>query len=480
MFVCQAVTRNKIVKQLDFIGAFCQAKMTQRLFIHLPSEYAEQVPEYAEYFKKPQLLSKSIYGTKIASLAWFQDFSTWLENNKKMQFIRSEIDPCLFIHRNKNEYLFLIIYIDDCCYFGSNTSIEKLFEESIQNRFNLELQGHAHWYLGTRLYREKDGSYILDQEMYVRHILNRYCGKDSTWGLPPEKDTPAPVDYVYTKANRPTTDQDRNTIEKRFPNLSMASAVSSLLYCALNTRSDILWTVNKLAKSSTNPGIKDFETLMHLFGYLRRYPDYAIKYYGNLKDSPVHVICEKQKITTTDIIAFSDSSWQDCPDTGRSTCGFKIFIRGGIIESQSTMPVPIALSSAEAEYMGACNCGAMVCFLRELLYEFDFLGTPEYDIDGVYGNTPTILLIDNQATISMSENYKVTAKNRHVARRWHFVRRGVEGGLFKLFWMPAEDQLADDMTKTQVSSKSLPHFNRTLIKVPDSVKGYRSTTIGNR
>ena len=43
-----------------------------------------------------------------------------------------------------------------------------------------------------------------------------------------------------------------------------------------------------------------------------------------------------------------------------------------------------------------------------------------------------------------------------------------------------EDQLADDMTKTQVSSKLLPHFNRTLIKVPDSVKGYRSTAIGNR
>ena len=83
--------------------------MVQRLFIQLPSEYAEQVPEYSEYFNKPQLLAKSIYGTKIASLVWFQDFSKWLENNEKIQFIRSEIDPCLFIHRNKDEYLFLII-----------------------------------------------------------------------------------------------------------------------------------------------------------------------------------------------------------------------------------------------------------------------------------------------------------------------------------------------------------------------------------
>ena len=62
----------------------------------------------------------------------------------------------------------------------------------------------------------------------------------------------------------------------------------------------------------------------------------------------------------------------------------------------------------------------------------------------------------------MSEIYKVTAKNRHVARRWHFVRQGVVDGLLKLFWMSAEqDQLADDMTKTQISSKLHPHLNET-------------------
>ena len=80
----------------------------------------------------------------------------------------------------------------------------------------------------------------------------------------------------------------------------------------------------------------------------------------------------------------------------------------------------------------------------------------------------------------MSKNYKVTAKNRHIACRWHFVRRGVKDGLFNLHWIPAEDQLADDCTKTQVSKKSKPHFDRTLVKVPDRVKGFKSNTIGNR
>ena len=133
----------------------------------------------------------------------------------------------------------------------------------------MELQGNSHWFLGTRLYRENDGSYLLDQENYIKHILNRYCGKDSQWGLPPMQNTPAPVDYVYSKGNRPT-DEEREIINKRFKGLSMPSAVSSLLYAALNTRSDILWITNKLAKSSNNPGIKDYEALLHAFGYLRK------------------------------------------------------------------------------------------------------------------------------------------------------------------------------------------------------------------
>ena len=260
----------------------------------------------------------------------------------------------------------------------------------------------------------------------------------------------------------------------------MPSAVSSLLYAALNTRSDILWITNKLAKSANNPGMKDFDALMHLFGYLRKYPDYAIRFYRNVKQSPVYEICTRHKIQMTNLIAFSDTSWQDCPDTGRSTSGYKIFIQGGIIDAQSTMPVPVALSCAEAEHMGACNAGAMLCHLRELIYDFEFLDTEQYDLEGRTKSIPTIILIDNQATVRMSKNYKVTSKNRHITRRWHFVRQGVQDKLFKLHWIPANDQLADDLTKTQPSSQSLPHFNRTLIKILDKVKGHRSNVIGNR
>ena len=480
-FVAEAVRRSKIIKQLDFVGAFCQGLMKKRLFIQLPQEYAELVPEYAEYFNEPQLIQKSIYGTDFAAKVWNTDLTEWLTTNKTMKFIQSIVDQSLFVYRdNEGNYLFLIVYIDDCLYFGSNQETEVLFGRLLSERFKLDLQGWSHWFLGTRLYREKDGSYILDQENYVKHILNRYCDKESLWGLPRMQSTPAPVDYVYSKSNRPQNEVESSEIEKRFKGLSMASAVSSLLYAALNTRCDILWITNKLAKSSNNPGIKDYEALLHVFGYLRKYTSYGIRFYAKPEESPSHKICRDHNIEVTDLIGFSDSSWQDCPDTGKSTCGYKIFLRGGIIDAQSTMPVPVALSSAEAEYMGACNLGTMICHLRDLIYEFRYLGTKEYVIDGSLKEIPSVLLIDNQATVRMSKNYKVSAKNRHIARRWHFVRAGVQNKLFKLQWIPGDDQLADDCTKTQGANKFLPHFERTLIEIPEEVKGFKSNKVGNR
>jgi len=72
----------------------------------------------------------------------------------------------------------------------------------------------------------------------------------------------------------------------------------------------------KLAKACTAPGIKDFDALFWLLGYLRKYPAYGTQFYPNASTSPVNSVLKDQKIETHEIIGFSDARWQDCPDTG--------------------------------------------------------------------------------------------------------------------------------------------------------------------
>ena len=47
-------------------------------------------------------------------------------------------------------------------------------------------------------------------------------------------------------------------------------------------------------------------------------------------------------------MAFSDSSWQDCPETGRSTGAYIIFYQGGPIDHDTHVPGPVAKFSAES------------------------------------------------------------------------------------------------------------------------------------
>ena len=199
--------------------------------------------------------------------------------------------------------------------------------------------------------------------------------------------------------SRPTISNDQIILEKKYPRLHFCSAVCTLIYLAYNTRADILFAVCKLAKACVCPGDVDFRALICLIGYLRRRPYYALKFYPDGTSNPVYEICRHHYISYSDLIIFSDASWQDCPDTGRSTVSYMIFYNGALIEANSTMLTPIAMSTSEAEYMAACSATMATAHIRMLLYDMMFLGTSKQwrrESTQRLPTTPTVLMIDKR------------------------------------------------------------------------------------
>ena len=66
-FLANAAKNNAVIKQLDYVGAFLQAPVRGRIFVHLPDEFKTIYPEYSEYFGKPLRLMKSAYGMILSS-----------------------------------------------------------------------------------------------------------------------------------------------------------------------------------------------------------------------------------------------------------------------------------------------------------------------------------------------------------------------------------------------------------------------------
>ena len=110
---------------------------------------------------------------------------------------------------------------------------------------------------------------------------------------------------------------------------------------------DLSFTVHKLSKFPANPGKVHFEGLIHLLRYFRDNKTLGLKYYADLNYAPVTDIFIQANIKTKNhLMDFSDSSWQDCSDTGRSTVAYIIFYQGGPIDHVTHVPGPVAQSSA--------------------------------------------------------------------------------------------------------------------------------------
>ena len=77
-----------------------------------------------------------------------------------------------------------------------------------------------------------------------------------------------------------------------------------------------------------------------MWGYIRDNKTLGLKYYADFNDVPVtDLLRQANSKTKNHLMDFSDSSWQYCPDTGRSTGAYIIFYQGGPIDHGTHVPV---------------------------------------------------------------------------------------------------------------------------------------------
>ena len=132
-----------------------------------------------------------------------------------------------------------------------------------------------------------------------------------------------------------------------------------------------------------------------------------MKYHADLNDAPVTDLLRQANIKTKNyLMDFSDSSWQDFPDTGRSTGAYIIFYHGGKIDHGTHVTGPVAQSSAESEYNAECTAGMDLAHFRMLLHEL--LNEDPY----IVPDEVPLIVLDSKSAMSMANNGKDTKHTR--------------------------------------------------------------------
>lgn len=118
-----------------------------------------------------------MYGMTLSGKYWWLDFMEYLLT---LQFKPSGSMPCLFILTGRKGKFYVLNYVDDMLYFGTNEEEVKWFEEQLKKPFNLKLLGQAHWYLATRINQSANYDIELDQSRYCLTTIKKYLDSAGT------------------------------------------------------------------------------------------------------------------------------------------------------------------------------------------------------------------------------------------------------------------------------------------------------------
>ena len=158
----------------------------------------------------------------------------------------------------------------------------------------------------------------MDQARYATSIVEKYLDTATVKVSNKFYKTKMRADMIFTKEDVFTSDEQVEKLTREY-NIHYRDCMGSLINL-LSTRVDLSFEVHKLANFSANTGKVHFEGLVNLLRYNRDNKTLGLKYYADLNDAPVTDLLRQDNLKTKNhLMAFSDSSWQDCPDTRGST-----------------------------------------------------------------------------------------------------------------------------------------------------------------
>ena len=280
---------------------------------------------------------------------------------------------------------------------------------SYKERFKTTDMGEVTRILGMEVKRDYDqGTLAITQTDYVENLLERFEMQNAN------------VAHTPGYGQELSSEQPEDKLLGAQGIKLYQSITGSLIYLAQCTRYDLCYAVNQLTRACNRPAEVHMTTAKHVLRYLRGTPDLPITYRkGQLR-----------------LVSYTDASFGANPDNRKSTTGYLFFLGGAPISFGSKTQSLTAQSTVESE-LQALSYGA-----REAVYLSNFLTEL-----GLKDSSQVPIRSDSTGALSVAGNSMFSARTKHIALRYFFVRELVKKNKITLHYTPTKQMLADIATK---------------------------------
>jgi hypothetical protein len=198
--------------------AFLNGVIQEEVFVMQPLDFEN--PKYPNRLYK---LSKTLYGPKQASQAWYARFSTFLLEHV---YVMGSVDKTIFTLNYDTDLLLVQIYVGDIIFGGSSHTLVSRFQEMMENVFQISMMEELIFFLGTLVKQTKQDTFI-HQAKYTKDLIKKF--------------NMAELKHVSTPMSTATSlgpDEDGEAVDQK----EYMSMIGSLLYLTV-TRPDIQFAV---------------------------------------------------------------------------------------------------------------------------------------------------------------------------------------------------------------------------------------------
>ena len=168
-FMCSEVARRGMkIKFLDIRSAYLKADAPVAKYMSVPKGVTPPKPGLV------WLLKKAIYGMRDSAAAWHKQFRADLLG---WGFKACASDPCLFLKREGNDIMRVLLFVDDLAIAVDKTpggaALEKWLEEKINEKYEFSSSPDDNVYLGMTLERTAGGHLVLTQRAYIERMMTK-------------------------------------------------------------------------------------------------------------------------------------------------------------------------------------------------------------------------------------------------------------------------------------------------------------------
>jgi hypothetical protein len=404
LFFMMANCENLEIHQSDIRAAYLNADLDVEMYMRQPKGYEKYSKTGKPLYCK---LLKALYGTKQAGRRWRHVIMTFLI---EQQFKASVFDPCLFTRGTGNDFIAIVIWVDDLlgAYHSTNCENWGKFYEDLKARFNVNDLGEVSDYLGMVIERQREQRiFTFNNQDNIRKMLLHFNMENCSG-----RDTPL-------NSGIQITPRGANEEPSAKPYRSL---IGSLLYPAQWTRPDLAYAVGALSQVMSDPADRHWKAAMETLRYVQKTQELNLVYRNN---------------GNYDILAYADSDFAADRITGKSTYGYVVFVGGNPISWKSRKSKTVSTSTTIAELEAVYQCATECIWIQQVLESWDKATSKTFKI-----------YCDNQSTVKVLHGEKYLDRTKHETVKVEYLRDKIRDGIMSVEWISTEDMIADVFTKS--------------------------------